>query len=69
MLVFFPFYIVSCLRLRLPYVLAPCICAVPTCVHGYVRARIPTAMLFFCCHKCHTKGEIDAKTADFFGGR
>ena len=36
---FFPFHIVSCLRLRPPYVLAPCICAVPTCVHVYVRAH------------------------------
>ena len=33
---FFPFHIVSCLRLRPPYVLAPCICAVPTCGHVYV---------------------------------
>ncbi len=24
-----------------------------SCVH--VRVRIPTAMLFFCCHKCHTE--------------
>ena len=23
-----------------------------------VRTRIPTAMLFFCCHKCHTRGKI-----------
>ena len=22
-----------------------------------VRTRIPTAMLFFCCHKCHTRGK------------
>ena len=22
-----------------------------------VCARIPTAILFFCCHKCHTMGE------------
>ena len=30
-----------------------------------ICARIPTAMLFFCCHKCHTQGEnwrkIDGK--------
>ena len=31
-------------------------------------ARVPTAMLFFCCHKCHIKGEIDAKTVVFLGG-
>ena len=37
----FPFYIVFCSRLRPPYVLAPCICAVPTCVHVYVRAHRP----------------------------
>ena len=24
----------------------------------YTRARLPTAMLFFCCHKCHTWGKI-----------
>ena len=23
-----------------------------------VRARVPTAMLIFCCHKCHTMGKI-----------
>ncbi len=34
-----PFYIVSCSRLRPAYVLASCICAVPTCGHVYVRAH------------------------------
>ena len=33
----------------------------------HLRARVPTAMLFFCCHKCHIKGEIDAKTVVFWG--
>ncbi len=25
-----------------------------TTPHARVYARVPTAMLFFCCHKCHT---------------
>ena len=39
-----------------------------------VRARLPTAMLFFCCHKCHTcdnkGGKIvrkDKKNEEHFG--
>ena len=31
-------------------------------------ARIPTAMLFFCCHKCHTRTKIVEKKAEKFTG-
>ena len=35
-------------------------------------ARLPTAMLFFCCHKCHTRDEMVTKKwgqIDKSGGR
>ena len=32
------------------------------------RARIPTVMLFFCCHKCHTRTKIVEKKAEKFTG-
>ena len=31
-----------------------------------VRARIPTAMLIFCCHKCHTRRKIRRKNSSKF---
>ena len=31
-------------------------------------ARIPTAMLFFCCHKCHTRTKIVEKKTEKFTG-
>ena len=31
-----------------------------------VYARIPTAMLFFCCHKCHTRRKIRRKNSSKF---
>ena len=34
-----------------------------------VRARLPTAMLIFCCHKCHTRGKFGGKNRANFGGR
>ena len=34
-----------------------------------VRARLPTAMLIFCCHKCHTKGKFWWKNWPFLEGR
>ena len=33
---------------------------------AYVRARLPTAMLIFCCHKCHTRRENVSKTKEKF---
>ena len=34
------------------------------------RARLPTAMLIFCCHKCHTRGNFEGKIKQFLeGGR
>ena len=74
-----PFHIVFCPRLRPPICASTVhLCCPYLCVRLRTRAsrtdvctyaRIPTAMLFFCCHKCHTKGEIDAKTVVFLGGR
>ena len=35
-----------------------------------VCARLPTAMLIFCCHKCHTRGNFEGKIKQFLeGGR
>ena len=34
-----------------------------------VRARLLTAMLIFCCHKCHTRGKFGGKNRANFGGR
>ena len=31
-----------------------------------VRARLPTARLFFCCHKCHTRSKFEWKNLLFF---
>ena len=31
-----------------------------------VRARLPTAMLIFCCHKCHTRRKIRKKNSSKF---
>ena len=31
-----------------------------------VRARLPTAMLIFCCHKCHTRRKIRRKSSSKF---
>ena len=33
-----------------------------------VCARLPTAMLIFCCHKCHTRGNFEGKIKQFLGG-
>ena len=36
-----------------------------THTHTRVRARLPTAMLFFCCHKCHTRSKLGWKNGLF----
>ena len=36
-----------------------------THTHTRVRARLPTAMLFFCCHKCHTRCKFGWKNLLF----
>ena len=36
-----------------------------TSAHTRVRARFPTAMLFFCCHKCHTRSKFGWKNLLF----
>ena len=33
--------------------------------HIRVYARLPTAMLFFCCHKCHTRSKLGWKNGLF----
>ena len=32
----------------------------------HIRARIPTAILIFCCHKCHTRRKIRRKNSSKF---
>ena len=74
-----PFHIVSCLRLRPPYVLAPCICAVPTCVHVYVRAHrarmyAPTRArsnrnVVFLLSQVSHQGRNRSQNSRFLGGR
>ena len=34
-----------------------------------VRARLPTAMLIFCCHKCHTRENLEGKPEQILEGR
>ena len=38
-------------------------------LHARVCARLPTAMLIFCCHKCHTKEKFWWKNRPFWEGR
>ena len=33
------------------------------------RARLPTAMLIFCCHKCHTRENLEGKPEQILEGR
>ena len=38
--------------------------------HVRAYARLPTAMLIFCCHKCHTRENLEGKIKQFLeGGR
>ena len=39
----------------------------PSLSHARVRARLPTAVLFFCCHKCHSVFLKSTKKLVFWG--